>query len=490
MYQNQPVLPHFTQKCKPFAHQQECLELSWDKTAYALLLEMGCGKSKVVIDNIAALHIEKKINGVLIIAPKGVYLNWVKNEIPAHMPDEVDYYIHAWSSYQTQAYKLKQEQIMRPSPDAIDIFVMNIEALNGEKGMLAAIKFLENHDAMTIIDESTCIKNPQADRTKRAFTLAKLSKYRRIMTGTPITQSPLDLFSQFKFLNQGILEFSSFTAFRAYYAEQQLIRMGHRAFNKVIGYRNLDQLQRRIANHSYRKLKTECLDLPEKIYQTRHIELTEEQRKLYDRLKDEALIQMADDMVTVTSALTMIMRLQQITCGHMKLDSGVLVDIPNNRLPELLEIIEESQGKVIVWAHFRRDVEQIEAELRREYGRESVVTYYGGTSDEGRANALEQFDKNPACRFFVGTQGTGGRGLTLVQSWTTIYYSNGYNLEHRLQSEDRNHRIGQKHNVTIIDIVCNQTVDTRIVALLKAKKNLADLVLDSWRNLILEDVPY
>ena len=155
-----------------------------------------------------------------------------------------------------------------------------------------------------------------------------------------------------------------------------------------------------------------------------------------------------------------------------------------------MEIIEESQGKVIIWANFRRDVEQIEALLRKTYGPRCVVTYYGGTSDEGRAEALERFEKDPECLYFVGTQGTGGRGLTLVQSWTTVYYSNGYNLEHRLQSEDRNHRIGQRHNVTIIDIVCNGTVDPRIVAILKAKKNLADLVLDSWRSLILEDVPY
>lgn len=478
-------------KTKPFDHQMEGLQKSWNLEAYALLMEMGTGKSKIIVDTIAGLHHERLVNGALIIAPKGVYLNWVKNEIPTHMPDEVDYYIHAWSSYQTQAYRLKQDQIMRLSRDCIDIFVMNIEALNSQKGMEAAVMFLENHETITIIDESTCIKNPAADRTKRAFTLAKMSKYRRIMTGTPITQSPLDLFSQFKFLDQGILEFTSFTAFKAYYAEQMLMRMGNRAFNKVVGFRNLEELQRRIADHSYRKLKTECLDLPEKIYETRYVELTPEQKKAYDQLKDEALIQLGDEeMVTVTSALTMIMRLQQITCGHMKLDSGLTIDLPNNRLPELMNILEETQGRVIIWANFRRDVEQIRDALAKEYGPASVVTYYGGTSDEGRAEALDRFENDESCRYFVGTQGTGGRGLTLVQSWTTIYYSNGYNLEHRLQSEDRNHRIGQKHNVTIIDIVCNGTVDPRIVSILRAKKDLADLVLDSWRNLLLEDVPY
>jgi len=478
-------------KTKPFAHQLECLEASWARESFALLMEMGTGKSKIVVDTIAGLAYMNCINGALIIAPKGVYMNWVKSEIPVHMPDEVDYYIHAWSAHHTQAYRIKQEQIMQPSHGSIDIFIINVEALNTEKGLSAAIRFLEAHEAITIIDESTCIKNPAADRTKRCFTLAKMSKYRRIMTGTPITQSPLDLFSQFKFLDQGILQFTSFTAFRAYYAVMERKSFGNRSFDQVVGFRNLDQLQKSIVNHSYRKLKTECLDLPDKVYQTRYIEMSPEQKQAYESLRDSALIQLSDDeMLTVTSAITMIMRLQQIACGHMKLDNGVTIDLPNNRLKELIDILEETTGKVIIWANFRRDVEQIEERLTKEYGSGSVVTYYGGTSDEGRANALDQFEKNPNCRFFTGTPGTGGRGLTLVQSWTTIYYSNGYNLEHRLQSEDRNHRIGQTHKVTIVDIVCNGTVDPRIVAILKAKKNLADLVLDSWRTLLVEDVPY
>lgn len=478
-------------KTQPYAHQTEGLEMSWNRKAFALLMEQGTGKTKIVIDTIAGLAKTGAINGALIIAPKGVYLNWTKEEIPIHMPDEVDYYIHAWSSYQTQHYRVRQEQIMTNEPGTIDIFVMNVEALNTDKGMAVALRFLQAHRCITIIDESTCIKSVKADRSKRAHTLAQFSAYRRIMTGTPITQSPLDLFSQFKFLDQGILRFTSFSAFRAYYAVMVTMTFGNRSFPKITGFRNLDQLQRDIATHSYRKLKTECLDLPEKIYQTRFVELTDEQRRAYDRLKDEALIQLADDsMLTVTSALTMVMRLQQIACGHMKMDNGVIVDLPNNRISELMELIDETSGKVIIWANFQRDVEQILMALHEAHGLESTAEYYGKTSDEMRARSLDNFHNNPSCRFFVGTPSTGGRGLTLVESSTTIYYSNGYKLEDRLQSEDRNHRIGQKNNVTIIDIVCNRTVDERIVKILRAKKDLASLVLDSWRNLILEDVPY
>lgn len=485
------LLPPFNHKCQPFAHQQEALEQSWAAPGYALLMEMGCGKSKVAIDTIACLKMMGRINGAMIIAPKGVYLNWVKNEIPAHMNDSVDYYIHAWSNYHTKQYLLDQEQIMRPDGENLDIFVMNIDAINTKKGFDAAQRFLTNHEAIVIIDESTCIKSTKADRTHRAWTLGKMARYRRIMTGTPITQSPLDLFAQFFFLDPGILKFRSYTAFRAYYAQMITVTMGSRSFPKITGYRNLDQLQRDIKDHSYRKLKSECLDLPDKIYQTRYVELSPEQKQAYDRLRDDALIQLADDaQVSVTSALTMVMRLQQIACGHMKLDDGRTITLPNSRLTELMQILEESTGKIIIWANFRHDVGMIEKALADEYGPSSVVTYYGGTSDEARAIALERFQGDVECRFFVGTPSTGGRGLTLVQSSTTIYYSNGYNLEHRLQSEDRNHRIGQKNNVTVIDIVATKTVDERIVKILKEKKNLADLVLDSWRNLILDDVPY
>lgn len=492
MIDDQDKFPPIVLKTQPYAHQTECLELSWNRKGFALLMDMGVGKTWVAIYTIAGLYTVGKVDGALIIAPNGVYLNWVKNELPAHMPDSVDYYIHAWSSYQTQGYTIKQEQIMRPDGKSLDIFVINVEALNTHRGMSAATRFLENHRAITIIDESTCIKNPRADRTKRCLTLAKLSHYRRIMTGTPITQSPLDLYSQFNFLDQGILRFPSFVAFRAYYAVMITMVMGNRSFPKITGYRNLEHLQADIRDHSYRKLKSECLDLPEKIYQTRFVEMTDEQKRCYERLRDDALIQLADDqLLTVTSALTMIMRLQQICCGHMRLDNGVIMDLPNNRVAQLLELLEETNDKVIIWAHFRHDVQRIEQAIGEAYGRGFCVTYYGGTTDDDRVTALERFDSDPKCRFFVGTPGTGGRGLTLVQSHTTIYYSNGYNLEHRLQSEDRNHRIGQKHAVTIIDIVCNNTVDERIVKILRQKKSLADEVLDSWRTLLEEeDVPY
>ncbi len=483
------IIPYL--KTVPYAHQLEGLRRSWNLPYYALLMEMGTGKSKIVVDTIAALWMEKRITGALILAPKGVYLNWVKNEIPTHMSDEVSYYMEPWTTKTSYENLTRMERVMEPEEGSLDIFVMNIEALNTERGMDTALRFLNKHTTITIIDESTCIKSYKADRTKRCYTLAKYSKYRRIMTGTPITQSPLDLFSQFQFLCPGVLGFTSFTAFRSYYAEMVTMNFGNRSFPKITGFRNIDQLQRKIAPISYRKLKSECLDLPDKVYECIYVEMTPAQQKIYDKLKEEALVQWAGDRtLSTTSVLTTIMRLQQIVCGHVKLDDGGTVPIENNRMTALDDLLESIPGKVIIWCNFQHDVKEIELNLAEDYGQESVVTYYGPTTEDQRADALTRFKSDAGCRFFVGTPSTGGRGLTLIEASTTIYYSNGYNLEHRLQSEDRNHRIGQKNTVTVIDIICLKSVDERIVQLLKAKKNLADMVLDNPKQFLLDDVSY
>lgn len=482
-------LPEVTFKTIPFKHQDEVLQLSWAREYYALLMEMGTGKSKVIIDTIACLAKEKQINGVIILAPKGVYLNWIKSEIPAHMPDEIDYFVAPWKSLMSKDEEKKFKQLLKaPADGVIDVMVMNIEGLNVKRGFQAVIDFLETHETISIIDESTCIKSFKAERTRKAWTVGKLSKFRRIMTGTPITQNPLDLFAQFQFLSPGCLKFTSFSAFRSYYAQMGMQICGLKQFPKITGFRNLEQLQRDVIPISYRKLKTECLDLPPKVYQTRYIELEPEQRKIYDKFKKEAMIELNGSTVTSVLALTTIMKLQQIACGHVVDDTGNTIDLPNGRMEALGEILQEVSGKVIIWAIFRRDVEQIMEMLKREYGPDSAVSYYGGTNDKDRAIALDRFRNDPTCNYFVGTASTGGMGITLIESHTTIYYSNGYNLMYRLQSEDRNHRIGQTKSVDIIDIVCEKTVDERITKLLRDKKDLASLVLDNWKDVIFGEV--
>lgn len=478
-------------KLPPFAHQAEVLGLSWEREYFALLMEMGTGKTKVVIDNIAALAYTGKIDGALILAPKGVYMNWVRDEIPIHMPDQIDYYVGVWKSYLYKNEVKKFEAVLkRPEIGTLDIMVMNIEALSTARGFRAAETFLENHTAMMVIDESTCIKTHTAERSKKAYKLAAEAQYRRIMTGTPITQGPLDAFGQFQFLKLGCLRFTSFSAFRAYYAEMKMLILGTRSFPRIAGYRNLDQLSKDMAPHSYRKLKTECLDLPPKVYQNVYFEMSPEQRAKYEQMKKMAMIQLQETTISVTSALTLMMKLQQMTCGHITDENGVTHDFDDTRLCTLEDTVENIPGKIIIWAVFRRDVERIVEMLRRVYGDDSAVHYYGATTDEERQEAIQKFRNTTECRFFVGTCGTGGMGITLVESSVTIYYSNGYNLLHRLQSEDRNHRIGQvAESVTVIDIVCEDSVDPKIVKVLRAKKDMASLILDNWKTFLEDDIP-
>ena len=327
------------------------------------------------------------------------------------------------------------------------------------------------------IDESTTIKNPSAKRTKSIIDLSEMAKYRRIMTGSPVTKNPLDLYSQCKFLSPWLLDFTSYYAFRNRYAQMKTIHVQGRSIQVVDKFQNLGELSNQLKGFSYRVLKEDCLDLPEKIYIKRQIKLSSEQLKLYDQMKKEALAILNGKRVTTVNALTQLMRLHQITCGHFTADDGTIQRIPNNRISELMDTLEEIEGKAIIWAHYQHDVQSIYKKIEKRFGPGSVVHYYGGTTQEERDKALKNFKEKPDCRFFVGTPATGGYGITLTVANTVIYYSNGYDLEKRMQSEDRAHRIGQKKSVTYIDMIAEETVDTKIVKSLRKKINIASQVM-------------
>jgi len=205
--------------------------------------------------------------------------------------------------------------------------------------------------------------------------------------------------------------------------------------------------------------------------------LSPDQKKLYEQMKKEALATLNGKRVTTVNVLTQLMRLHQITCGHFTADDGTTQRIPNNRINELMNILEETEGKAIIWAHYQWDIKDIIKEINKVYGPGSVVDYYGLTPQENRQPNIKRFQEDPECRFFIGTPQTGGYGITLTQANTVVYYSNGYDLEKRLQSEDRAHRIGQKKSVTYVDLISEQTVDEKIVKALRKKINIASEVL-------------
>ena len=464
-------------KTEPYEHQLHALGASHNKENFALFMEMGTGKSKVLVDNIAMLYDKGKINAALIIAPKGVYRNWERQEIPTHMPEHIVHNVVTWSPSTTKKQQKENLKLFKHG-DQLTIFLMNIEAFSTKKGLDIAQRFLLAHQCLMAIDESTTIKSPTARRTKNVLKLRNYAKYRRILTGSPVTKSPLDLYTQCYFLDPYYLDFSSYYTFRNRYASMVDRNVGSHSFKLVTGYVRLDELNDKLNNFSYRVLKEDCLDLPDKVYMKRFVAMTSEQTKLYEEMKKHALAELDGKMTSAASALAQMVRLHQITCGHLATDDGEVTQVKNNRIDELLDVIEEVNGKVIIWAIYRHDIKQIENTLAEKYGKDSVKSFYGDTADADRQDIVNAFqDRESNLRFFVGNPRTGGYGLTLTASHTVVYYSNSYDLEIRLQSEDRAHRIGQKEKVTYVDLISEKTIDEFIVKNLRAKINLATKVL-------------
>lgn len=473
-------------KTKPYKHQQTAFEQTANATYAALFLEMGLGKSKVLIDTLAHLWVADEINGAVIVAPKGVIPAWSEEQLPTHLSDLVPRGVYTWNNAKTKKEAARREALL--TTQDLAILLINSEALSTTAGEKFVEQFLRTRTALMAIDESTQIKTPSARRTKAALRLGKLAPYRRILTGSPVTAGPLDVFSQVEFLQPGALGCSSFFSFRNRYAklERKSIRRDGRltTFQQVTGFQRLDELQERLSELSVRQTKSECLDLPEKTYQRRVVDLTPEQRKAYKDLQTHSWAQLSStEFVTAQLALTEMLRLHQLVCGHVRSVDDNLVRLPTQRVTALLDVLEETSGKALIWSVYRDDLDRIQESLTSRYGPQSWVRYDGTTSQEDRATALRRFNEEPDCRWFLGQPRTGGYGLTLTEASTVIYYSNSFDLEARLQSEDRAHRIGQRSAVTYVDLVAQNTIDEKIVHALRNKIDLAALVTgDAWKE--------
>ena len=474
------MIKNYKFKTKPYEHQLKALEKSWAQDTYALFMEMGTGKSKVLVDNIAMLYDRGAIKGALVVAPKGVYKNWDSIEFPVHMPEHIEYTKVLWEPTLTKKKQAELDTLFADD-DKLKILIMNVEAFSTSKGLDFARSFLNIFvgRALIGIDESTTIKNPTAKRTKNILTIGDLAKYRRILTGSPVTKSPLDLYSQCDFLDPNHLGHQSYYSFRARYANMVDRNFGGRRVQIVGSYRRLGELSDLLDSFSYRVLKEECLDLPEKVFTKRFVELTKEQDKAYKQMKEMALAMLDDGkLMSTVNVMTQLMRLHQITCGHFKADDGTITHLKNNRIDTLMELLDETDGKVIIWANYVEDIKNIVESLKKAYGEASTVEYHGSVDPRVRQENIALFqEKKGPTRYFVGNAQTGGYGITLTAANTVIYYSNNYDLEKRLQSEDRAHRIGQTGSVTYVDLIAEKTIDERIVKALREKINIANEIM-------------
>lgn len=465
-----PLSGDYRPKIKLYKHQNDSLSLGWERMNYAYLLEMGLGKTAIMIANAGMLHLTQRLTGVLIIAPKGVHSQWVDEEIPKHLDERIEWKGFVWRK------KLPKCDELRDAP--LIFLSMNIDALKTKSGGELAAKFLNDHrgKSMMILDESHLIKNGSADRTKFVLNFGQLATYRRIATGTPIAKNIMDAWSQFNFLDPRIIGHKYATAFRARYCV-----MGGWEGRQIVGQKNTEEFYGLIAPHCFRMTKGEALDLPPKLYIPKEYDMSDATRKHYDEIKATLMTEMEDgSFVDAQNPAVALLRLQQVICGHLPSESG-MQQIGGERLMVMLDILDQVEGQVVIWSRFIEDSTQIQNRLF-EHG-ETYAVYRG--SDEEKKKAKDRFIGGEV-RCFVGNPSSGGTGLDGLQhaSQNVIYYSNSFNSLHRWQSEDRTHRIGTKGAVTYFDLVARRTIDRMILRNLKGKKSVSDLTFDQIRRAI------
>lgn len=479
----------FEFKVVPFDHQRKIFEERRYLEGDALFLEQGTGKSKVCLDQIAAHYLDGLIDAALILAPNSVKLNWVTDEVPAHLHEGVaaKTEVFCWSSQKasTNAHQRALEALL--TYPGLSILVMNYEGFMSSKGKAFAKRFLTKRKVFYVLDESRRIKTPGAKRTKTILASAQYAAYRRILTGTPYSQGPFDIYAPIKFIwpdfwkRNGLGDFYAFKTFFGIF-EKGFNGQTGKEYDSLVGYQNLDTLHRLMQKISVRVLKEDVFDLPPKLYSTRYYEPTKEQRRMYSDLVDDFLAILSDGReVAAPLAIVRLLRLQQVLCGYAatnKLDGDILspemelVDLKegNPRLDLLREICEDTPHKAIIWARFKRDIDKIAEMLG-----DRAVTYDGRVKDAQRIENKKAFQEGDA-QFFVANPAAAGEGLTLHAAKTVIYYNNTFKLDERLQSEDRVHRAGLKHAVQYIDLVAPDTIDVEVLNALKQKIDVSSVI--------------
>ena len=490
-------------KTPPRKHQTEALNKMWPLEEGALFMGMRTGKSFVAINLAVAHACNGDINALIIVCESGVKPIW-PIELEKHCP--IPYNAHLLQSHNK---KKTAEFIVDTDPDkGLKVLIVGIEALSQGSAKDELQKFLLCHNAMMVVDESTSIKNSSTGRTKRAWDLGGLASYRWIMTGTSITQGMEDLFAQFRFLNWQIIEHKSYYTFRNRYCV-----MGGFEGRKVVDYNNVDELIGKIIPYTYQILSEDAIDMPERIYEQRHVALNTEQKRLLGDLGDPYSMrtELGNEVLEPETILERMTRYQQIVGGHFpfeeKDDRGRachgIKRIPgkNPKFEEMKKIISEIRPdeKVIIWARFVPELELIEESLKKTYSENAVVKYRGGMTDEERIKVLQRFQADPSCRFFVGNQVTGGMGLELSAASIHIYYSNTFSLKDREQSEARTNSDLQKSpSILYIDLIADRfgaktmiknklkmvyhKVDYDIVNSLARKKGIADFVKEKIKE--------
>lgn len=458
-------------KTRLFEHQKKAVKIGTILDSSALLMEQGTGKTLAAIAIATHRYMKGQVQKLLIIAPKSVLPEWAR-QFKEHT--DLPYEAHPLDSIKRdKKINLIHNWEIRKG---LKVLVVNYESVWRLEEDL--IKW--NPD-MIICDESQKIKNARAKQSRSIIKLGKKVKYRLILTGTPVTQNPMDLFSQYQFLDPTIFG-NSFTKFRDRYA----IMGGFNGY-QYMGPKNTEELANKAHSIAYRVTKDEALDLPPEIHQNLYAELEPEAAKRYKELAEDSILKLEGETVSAPIVLTQLMRLQQITGGFIKTEEGSVIQVSKAKLDILKETIEElvinNGKKVVIFSRFIPEIEAISKILSDMNIRHHTIT--GATKDRGKL--INDFQNNPETKAFVINPKAGGTGITLTAADTAIFYSKDYSLETYLQAMARIHRIGQKNKVTYIHIIARGTVDESVTERLNNKQDLADLVVDDLKTIIFKE---
>lgn len=451
-----------------YQHQIEDTETLIARPYFALLNEMGTGKSKTVKDACLHLYANGDIETVIIICPKTVISSWVKT----HLVDQ--------DNVNSHHYKPLYKYITTISFHTLTWIVINYEQLRNAQSLKYIQLVLEKKKTCLILDESQKIANYKAKITKSVLKISHLAKRKYILSGTPIRKNPLDYYTQFKFLHEGILPFKTYFGFRNRYAQ-----MGGFKINgipvQVVGFRDLDNLRSLVDPHMIHRTKEECLDLPEQTYVEYEIEMNADQRKVYLDMEEHAIAIINNDMIAAPVKITQILKLREITAGFLK-DQEEYYSFDNNKI-QVIKDVMEAKDCIVIFCIFHKEIDEIAKSLsKKRYG---IIA--GNISGKLREEYIEQFQSKKLDAMIVQVE-AGGVGIDLFAADTAIYLSNAYNWDSRHQSESRIHRIGQTRKCTYIDVLATidgkPTIDHDIKMIIKKKKSFADYMLKEkdWRR--------
>lgn len=459
-----------------FAHQIKGLNMALERfkegAGFGLLFEMGCGKTLTAISIAGVLFKKKKIERVLVVCPSSIVSVWQGDiEKFAAFP----YTVRALQGNKQTRLKLLEGLLNATLGDPpLSIAVINYESVHRE----GIFQGLLGYDADLIIcDESQRIKTHNSAQSKAMHKLGDKARYKLILSGTPVQNNAIDLWSQYRFLDPSIFG-SNFYAFKARYTVP-----GGFQGKQIIGYQNIDDLIKRAHSIAYRVTKEECLDLPEQLFIDRPIELSAQEKRIYNDLKNESLAELESGTVTAETILTKILRLQQFTGGFLADDEGKVNQVSSAKLDVLKEILEDyipAGEKAVIFARFTAELKAIK-KLIEELG----VKYAfidGSVKQEERGGIVEQFQNDKETKIFLGQLQTASTGLTLTASHLMIFYSVSFNYADFSQACARVHRISQTKKCTYINLIAKDTIDEKILKALKKKENIAHNIVDDWRN--------